>query len=178
MKEAYVAAALRESHDMLTYLPMAISQVRGVSKATPLFPGYLFVMLDLREVGPTRINQTPGVLRILSFGGEPQQVPKVVISAIKEQLQALNANGGPRTHNFRSGDNVVMQSGPFRGLQAVFVGPATPSARVKILLELLGRINEVKVDIEALTSTHDAPTRHNQRLTRGKGRRIKTAPAV
>ena len=118
---------------------------------------------------------------LLDFGNGPQAVPRLVINALKERLDSLNAEGGLPHHNFKLGETVWLKSGPFRGLHAVFLGPMTPSARVKVLLEFLGRPNEVKVDLEDLIHSHDSqdgPTPKRQRGTRGGGRIIKSANGI
>jgi transcriptional antiterminator RfaH len=155
-----------------------VSRVDGVTREIPFFPGYLFVNAVLDEVALSSINTTPGVVRLLEFAGEWAPVPEVAISAIKKRLAALNAQGGLPSHNFHLGDTVRLKSGPFSGLQALFRGPMTPSARVKILLDFLGRPNEVEVDVEALTPGHDCSRPNGQRRTRGRGRRIRTAEGV
>jgi transcription antitermination factor NusG len=177
LKESYAEWVLRQRLDIVTYLPTVISRVRGVAREVPFFPGYLFVNVDLQDVPLSSINQTPGVLRLVSFSGEALPVPKVVISTIKERLEALNGDGGLPAHSFHIGDTLVLKSGPFRGLQAVFMGPMTPSARVKVLIEFLGRLNEVKVEVENLTQPHRLEPKRERR-TRGKGRRIYSEAGV
>ena len=173
-KELLAESALQESLGVPTYLPIVLSRVRGVIKKVPFFPGYLFLRAAPSQLPVTRIRSMPGVLRVLDHGNGPQAVPKLVISTIMERLETLNAVGGLPEHNFKTGDTVWLKSGPFRGLHAVFMGPMTASARVKILLEFLGRLNEVKVDLEDLTLSHDGRAPGGHRGTRGRGRRINT----
>ena len=174
-KELLAESLLRESLDLPTYLPTVLSRLRGTVKKVPFFPGYLFVSAAPTQSHLTRIRAIPGVLRVLDFGNGPLPVPRTVVKAIMDRLEALNAVGGLPQHNFKLGDTVWLKSGPFRGLQAVFMGPMTPSARVKILLQFLGRLNEVKVDLEDLTRTQDDPAPRRHRGTRGNGRTIKSA---
>lgn len=128
LKEFFAETALRQGTGILTYLATAVSRVHGATREVPFFPGYLFVNADLGEVRLSSINVTAGVVRLVEFDSEPLEVPKVLISAIKEGLDALNAQGGLPAHNFHPGDRVLLKSGPFRGLQAVFLGPIAPSA--------------------------------------------------
>jgi transcription antitermination factor NusG len=195
-KEFLAESALQENLGLSTYLPIVLSHARGAAKKVPFFPGYLFLSAAPPQLHVTRIRSMPGVVRMLEFGDGPQAVPKLVVSAIMERLETLNARGGLPSHDFKTGETVTMKSGPFRGLQAVFMGPMTPSARVKILLEFLGRLNEVKVDLEDLAHSHGSPvpTMHNgtdarsmseargrhdghngHRGTRGRGRSIRSA---
>jgi transcriptional antiterminator RfaH len=173
-KEFYAEAALRERLGIHTYLPIAVSRVGGVTREIPFFPGYLFVNAVLDEGALSKINTTPGVVRLVEFAGERPAVPDALVSAIKERLEALNAQGGRPSHNFHVGDTVELKSGPFSGLTAIFRGPTTPAARVKILLEFLGRPHEIEVGVEMLTTGHDYSPSRGQRRTRGRGRRIRT----
>jgi transcriptional antiterminator RfaH len=178
LKEFSAESFLRETLGLVTYLPTVMSRVHGVTKETPFFPGYLFVEAALGGVKLRSINTAPGVIRLVEFGGERRPVPAAVISGIREQLDALNAQGGLPDHNFQVGDTVSLRSGPLSGLQASFLGPMTPGARVKILLEFLGRLTEVAVDVAALTTVQQHSRPSGQRRTRGRGRRIRMVEGV
>jgi transcription antitermination factor NusG len=177
-KEFLAESLLRESLGVLTYLPVVLSTTRGTTRKVPFFPGYLFLSATPMHLEVTHIQAMPGVVRLLDFGNGPNVVPNVVVNTIMERLENLNAQGGLPEHNFKQGDKVHFKSGPFRGLHAIFVGSLSPSARVKVLLEFLGRLNEVKVDVQDLSPTDNNPSelqpaRH--RGTRGHGRAIKHA---
>ena len=62
-----------------TFLPIlsVTSRVgaRFMSKSRLLFPGYLFVALDVAQGAWRKINSTYGVARIVSFAGQPIPVP-------------------------------------------------------------------------------------------------------
>jgi transcriptional antiterminator RfaH len=171
-REAQAAYALRELLGLTVYLPESNRVVRGKARSSPFFSGYLFAQADLEQVNLSSINSTPNVIRLLEFGGRPQMIDAVVVEAIREQLADLNASGGLPTHDFQHGDPVWLTSGPLKGLRAVFVGPSTPSIRVKVLLEFLGRTNEVKVDLDSLEHADRELLPRRRRGSRGKGRRI------
>jgi transcriptional antiterminator RfaH len=171
-KEYQTAAVLKQRLGLGVYLPDVTSRVRGKEQPKPFFPGYLFIQTNLQQVRMSSINTTPGVVRLLEFGSGPMPVPNTVIHAIQTRIDALNEQGGLPTHDFLPGEQVLLKSGPLRGLQAAFVGPTTPSARVKVLLHFLGRLNEVTVDVDALERAQEYPQRGRERGTRGKGRKI------
>jgi len=175
LKEGFAAAALKETLGLVVYAPEVTRLMRGKVQPAPYFPGYLFVRADLRRTKLSSINATPGVVRVLDFGGGPVVVPDATLATIREWVERLNARGGSPGHAFRPGDAVWLTKGPLRGMQAVFVGPTTPSARVKVLLQMLGRLNEVQVEVTALArarSSPPAPAYEQSRRTRGRGRRI------
>jgi transcriptional antiterminator RfaH len=175
-KELYAANALRSNLSISVYVPKYRLYVHGYSRLVPFFPGYIFAQADLQKVSLSQINTSPGVLRLVAFGGDPQPVPPYVIEEIVERLKQMEMlNQQP----FRPGDSVRIKcNGPLQGLEMVFVEPMTPSGRVSVLLSLLGRLG--KVDVEALekfpsstTSERNVITTYprRERYTRGKGRK-------
>jgi transcriptional antiterminator RfaH len=138
-----------------------------------LFPRYLFVYANLQEVALSAINSTIGVVRLVTFGDIPQIVPHSIIATIEERVEYINAQGGLPMHSFRPGDRVQIKNGPFSGLEAIFQGPMKSSERVRILIELLGRPNEIAVNIDVLERDGAPQVFQRERRTRGKGRIIK-----
>jgi transcription antitermination factor NusG len=106
--------------------------------------------MDLHTVPRSRVNTCPGVLRLVEFGGEPQTVPEYVIATIFQQLNERNGLPVRPVHPFNPGDIVQIKQGPLQALEMIFIGSSTPGGRVQVLLELLGRLKEVQVDVELL----------------------------
>jgi len=168
---------LKDNLRTKVYVPEVCKRARGSSQMVPFFPGYIFIQVNLEQVKFNSINSMPGVVRLLQFGGEPQRIPVGVIEAVRATVDRLNAEGGIPPHSFQPGDAVRFTSGPFRDLEALFLGPQTPSARVKVLLHFLGRLNEVQVDADCLepNRSHMTSDQQRPRRTRGKGRVINNA---
>lgn len=91
--------------------------------------------------------RTPGVVRLISFGDRAQPVPDSFISTLRTQLERVNADRGIAAHAFHVGARVRLTDGPLEGLEALFRGTMEPSRRADVLLEFMGRLQEVKVDI-------------------------------
>jgi transcription antitermination factor NusG len=172
-KEQYAATGLRAMLGLAVYLPQVQSYFRGHVQRAPWFPRYLFARADLQIVPPSSINAVPGVVRLISVDSTPQPISFRVIEAIRQQVDQLNAQGGLPNHHFKQGDSVRLRDGPLHGLEAVFVGPMEPSARVRVLIDFLGRLQEIKVKTSALEHVSSAHIPKLERWTRGKGRRIK-----
>jgi transcriptional antiterminator RfaH len=181
LKERQAAHALRDHLDLEVFVPEVKRRYRGAVQQMLLFPGYIFVKANLQEGILSNINSMPGIVRLLTFGESPQAVDDSLVEAIRERVSQVNAGDGIPSHSFRPGDLVQLKDGPLKGMEAVFVGPMTPSARVKVLLEMLGRQNEVKVDVEwlehAANATQGYVEKAQERRTRGRGRKINT-PAI
>lgn len=174
-KEWQAAAVLEARLGLQVYIPEVKRRFRGKIQWTPFFPRYLFVAVNLQEGQLSRINSLPNVLRLLTFAELPQPVPPAVVDGIRQQVDRLNAMGGLPEHGFYPGQTVWIKQGPLRGMEAAFLGPMKPSERVQVLLEFLGQLREVEVDVAALDRRDPGPNIQRERRTRGGGRRIKQA---
>jgi len=173
-RQELLAASLLEQHQAVTVLlPQVRQRTRGQMRPAPLFPGYLFVELDLEQSEASAVNNTPGVVRLVAFGGVPKPVPGRVIEALQARLDEIDAQGGLPQHPFRVGDRVRLKEGPLAGLEAVFVGPMRPAERVRVLLEFLGQEQETLVPVEDLEPAGGPATPKRPRRTRGQGRTIR-----
>ena len=101
-----------------------------------LFPGYLFVELDVEREAWRAINGTFGVRRLLTDGPRPQALPDGFVAALRDAAGAdgLSAAAPP---DLRPGDAVTIAAGPFAECAAVVLRLGT-GERVEVLLEVLG----------------------------------------
>jgi transcriptional antiterminator RfaH len=174
LKEWRAAAALETLLGLAVYVPEVRRRFRGQIRHAPFFPGYLFVRANFDIIALSKINATPGVLRLVAFDNRPQAIPDVVIDHISAQVSDLNAHGGMLAHDFHPGDTVRLKVGPFRGLEAEFLGPMKPSERVQVLIEFLGSLREADVHVDDLEPVSTALSRPQQaRRSRGRGRPIR-----
>lgn len=178
--ESYAAEYMRGILHLSVYLPERQIRSRSEVRRTPLFPGYLFLSVNLHRVPLSQINTSPGVLRLVMFGNSLDPIPQYVIDAIESQLAYLNGVAPSPPHGLRYGDRVRMKYGPLQDLDMMFVGTTTPGTRVRVLLELLGRLKETQVDVAMLEKvSSSSPLRQEtrskgERRTRGRGRTIST----
>jgi len=139
------------SHGIEAYYPRL--RVRPVNprsrKLVPYFPGYMFVYVDLEQAGISKFQWMPHTIGLVSFGGEPANVPDHFIPAIRIRLDEINAAGGEVFTNLKQGDKVIIHDGPFKGYEAVFNEKIPGSERVKVLLKFLGNRRQVSVILDA-----------------------------
>ena len=180
-RETYAATSLRHQLKLQVFFPEERVRLRNEVHFNPLFPGYLFVLANLEQTALSAINTCPGVLRLVSFGGQPQSVPYAVIETITQQLERVNRGESLAHHPFTPGDAVHVKSGPLRDLNMIFVGPASPEKRVHVLLEFMGRLKDVQIDAKMLEKVPEHPphppvplgwSKARVRYTRGKGRKL------
>lgn len=108
----------------------------------PLFPGYLFVEMDLGLDDPAPIRSTRGVIGLVRFGGLAQPMPSGVVEALISAAGCADDGAVRHEYLFAAGDPVEVVDGPLAGLHAVFLAPSG-NDRVRLLLELLGREHRV-----------------------------------
>ncbi len=115
---------------------------RRVSLDLPLFPGYVFVRLALRD--RLRVLQIPSVVRLVGFNGLPAALPDEEMEILRSGLcQSLRVE----PHPFLTvGRRVRITGGPFAGLEGVLKRKRN-SLRVIVTLELIQKSVAVDVDI-------------------------------
>lgn len=116
--------------------------------SAPLFPRYVFVLIDMAAQRWRSIGSTFGVAHLVCHGEEPAVVPDTVISELQSRE---DAEGIVKLDNptFAPGAKVRVRSGAFGDSLGLFEGMADRE-RVAILLELLGRKVRVVMGAEAI----------------------------
>lgn len=129
-------------HFLPTYSSMRRWKDRRVTLQLPLFPGYVFVRMALRD--RALVVEVPGVARLVGFNGTPAPLPEEEIEGLKKGLSC-----GVRTepHPFlTAGRHVRVKSGPLAGTEGILVRRKRLD-RFVISLELIQR--SVAVDLDA-----------------------------
>ena len=103
--------------------------------SVPLFPRYIFVVVDRTRDRWRSINGTFGIDRLLMYGGEPQPVPRGVVENL---IQATDEDGNVRfDFQLKEGQVVKITGGPFADLVGQ-LERLDEHGRVRVLLEILG----------------------------------------
>ena len=110
-------------------------------KLRPYFPGYMFVRVDLEEVGLSKFNWMPHAIGLVSFDGEPATVPENLIHEVRKRVDEIAAAGGEFFDGLQSGDPVRISSGPFAGYEAIFDTRLPGTERVRVLIQMLSDRN-------------------------------------
>ncbi|MFQ5648569.1 MAG: UpxY family transcription antiterminator [bacterium] len=83
----------------------------------PLFPSYLFVHANSRE--RYSALQSTGVVRVVSFNGQPVRIPDDQIEGI---YKIIKFGYNPEPYQYLNyGDEVEIVSGPLRGLRGYYI---------------------------------------------------------
>ena len=132
-----------------TYLPLYLKRRRHARRtetvATPLFPRYLFVAVDMAAQRWLSIQSTIGVSNLVCNGNVPAPVPTGVIEALRTREDEQGFFLFDRRPRFAPGDSVRIVDGAFAACFGLFEG-LKDGERVAVLLDLLGRKVRVVLD--------------------------------
>jgi len=148
-KEEFLWGQLKARAVEVFYPRLRVNPVNPrARKIKPYFPGYMFIQADIEEQGYSKFQWLPNSLGLVLFGGEPALVPNNLIVEIKKKVEQIAAAGGVVLDGLKKGDKVRIQSGPFKGYDAVFNEQLSGSERVKILLAFLND-RQILVELKA-----------------------------
>jgi transcription antitermination factor NusG len=129
-------------HFLPLYESMRRWKDRRIKLQMPLFPGYVFVRLALRD--RLQVLQVPGLARLVGFNGLPCALPDSEIGAMQACLER-KAYLEPHPY-VQVGRRVRVQCGPLAGLEGIVVRKKN-RVRFVISLDLIQR--SVAVEVEA-----------------------------
>jgi transcription antitermination factor NusG len=149
-KEDAVWRQLRSESIEVFYPRIRVNPVNPRSrKIRPYFPSYMFVFLDLDEVGLSRFQWMPHTLGLITYGGEPAIVPENLIFELRRRVDEIAAAGGELFDGLKPGDKVTISAGPFQGYEAIFDTRLPGTERVRVLLQLLSNKRQVPVELHS-----------------------------
>lgn len=132
-------------HFLPSYSSVRRWKDRRVTLQLPLFPGYVFVRMELRN--RLQVLQLPGVARLVGFGGMPTPLPQEEIDALRAGLAGgLRAEPHPYLN---VGRRVRVKQGPLAGLEGILLR-WKGNWRVVLSIDLIQRSVAVDVDASAL----------------------------
>ena len=117
--------------------------------AAPLFPGYLFVRMDLSCTQWRSINGTFGVNRLVCHGDVPAAVPEAVVENLRAREDETGLLPLASLIVLDRGARVRIVDGAFADRIGVY-GRMTADERIILLLDLLGRTVEATLPIHAV----------------------------
>ncbi|MBP0113292.1 transcription termination/antitermination protein NusG [Bradyrhizobium vignae] len=144
---------LRQGYEI--YLPRYLRRRRHARKvdfvARPLFPRYMFVLVDAATQRWRSIQSTQGVTRLVCNGEEPAVVAANVLGALRareDESGFVRMDAGPP---FARGDKVRVLGGAFAMNSGLFDGMSDHD-RVAILLDMLGRKVRVHLNLDLVVA--------------------------
>jgi transcriptional antiterminator RfaH len=119
-----------------------------------LFPNYVFARFVL-ETMLEKVTYTPAVKMVLRFGGLVPEIPEAVIQDLRRELAALDSkvlSDAPV-----AGEEVEIAGGAFAGMKASVTCVLPGQQRVRILLEVMGRLVPAELSLDLVLFNHRDP---------------------
>src|SRR5262245_44032370 len=133
---------------------------RTVESELPLFPMYVFCRFNPHAMG--KAISTPGVTRIVGFGGKPAEVRAEEVEALQLLMQSSLLRE-PWAY-IPDGTLVRVETGPLAGAQGIFC-PGDDRRRVVISVALLQRSVAVQLDENTVVSVIEEPAKNKKERT-------------
>ncbi|MBV8664220.1 MAG: transcriptional activator RfaH [Hyphomicrobiales bacterium] len=146
-KERVAAPQLR-NQGYRSFVPLQLVTRRHArqfrTELAPVFPRYLFVILDVERDRWRSVNGTIGVRHLITDGERPIPVVPGVVETLQQSCDPRGALVFD-TERMAAGERVRLSAGPLAGTLGVLQG-LDGAGRVQLLLDLLG--GRVKVTVE------------------------------
>lgn len=146
---------------------------RKVRIQQPLFPGYIFVRLALRE--RLKVLQVPSVVRLISFNGYPAALPSQEIETLRNSV--LPEMGVAPHPYLKEGRKVRIVRGPLCGAEGILVRKKN-AFRFVLLIDLIMRAVSVEVDAADIQAIPVSAKDIHQSQARTGGRFREARPAL
>ncbi|HXM98300.1 MAG TPA: UpxY family transcription antiterminator [Candidatus Dormibacteraeota bacterium] len=133
----------RVEHFVPVYRSVRRWKDRRVELQMPLFPGYAFVRLALRN--RLRVLQVPGVVRLVGIRGVPEAVPEKEMQQLREGMR-----GGAKLfpHPYLvTGSKACIVRGPLAGACGILIRQKN-SCRVVLSIGLIASAASMEVDAD------------------------------
>lgn len=133
-----------ENQDYEVFLPQVtvekLRRNKRVEVEEALFPGYLFINIDLQNDNAGPIRSTRGVNGFVRFGlNLPPPIPAEIVETLQQRVECLDESLlDPMQELPQKGDKVVITSGRFENIEAIFQ-VADGETRSILLLDMLGK---------------------------------------
>lgn len=150
----YQVATILRAKGYEEFLPVRNTTKKGFAPQVPLFPGYVFCRMNLHAHG--LVVTTPGVVRIVGFGGRPVPIDPEEIHSI----QLIVKSGVPTCvlRGLHPGDRVCITEGPLQGAIGVLTS-IRGQRRFVVSLEMMMRTVTVELDPESIATLESIPPR-------------------
>jgi transcription antitermination factor NusG len=141
-KKAFENLQLREIESFLpTYTRISRWSNRTNARVElPLFPGYVFVKIKLRD--RSAVLSTPSVVRLVGFAGQPAAIPEVEFDALRIGVGQMQAEPHPF---LKIGQRVRVSRGPLGGMEGILV-QKNNQHRLVLSMDLIAKSVSVGID--------------------------------
>ncbi|NOX97371.1 MAG: transcription termination/antitermination factor NusG [Nitrospirae bacterium] len=125
-----------------------VAEVRGGEKRVTtrnLFPGYVFVEMELNEKTWHLVKNISGVSGFISSGKEPVPLEDREVENILKAVEEKRAKPTPKVV-LEKGERIRVVEGPFTNLNGVVEETNPERGKVKVMVSIFGRSTPVELE--------------------------------
>jgi transcription termination/antitermination protein NusG len=116
-----------------------------------LFPGYVFVKMDMTDAAQVMIKNTPKVTGFLGQDNKPKPIPEAeAITMLKRVRDVISEAPKPKVI-FEIGEVVKVSAGPFESLNGKVEEVDEERSRLKVAVSIFGRETPVELGFGEVT---------------------------
>ncbi len=117
-----------------------IQKGKRVTKDKTLFPGYIYMEVNLEGEVPHIIRQIPGVMGFLTGvkGGEPMPLSESEVNRLLGKLDDLAMQEGKIQNPFQVGDEVKIIDGMFKDFFGTIQEISEDNKKLKVMVKMFG----------------------------------------
>ena len=139
---------LNQGYEVYRPLAKRLRKYRGkmIEREESLFPRYLFISLDTVNDNWAPIRSTRGVSQIVRFGMEPAKISTELINDLKAS-EGILSEKATEMDRFKKGETVIIETGAFKGIKAIFDCYHDGQQCVNVLFELMGKMTKLPINV-------------------------------
>lgn len=141
-----IAVRNLERQGFKTFLPKIKTTIkkenRFINKSIFVFPGYIFIGFNPKNLNWIKINSTYGISKVLVFNQKPSQISYDLILALKNRYKE-NIDLTLK-ECFQKGDSIKFNTGPFVDIIARIENLDSKN-RIWVLLDVMGGYRKLKL---------------------------------
>jgi transcriptional antiterminator NusG len=118
---------------------------RKVESDRKLFPGYVFVKMEMTDAALVMIKNTPKVTGFLGQDNKPRPIPDAEAAVMLKQVEVAGETAPRPTVSFEIGETVRVSAGPFESLNGKVEEVDDERARLKVAVSIFGRETPVEL---------------------------------
>lgn len=136
------------SRGVETYFPrLKVNPVNPrARKIKPFFPGYMFIRVSLEDVGFSTFQWMPYAVGLVSFDKEPATIREDMMQTLIRNIERIKEMKEDSSMPFEHGSKLLVNSGPFKGFEAIFDTNLPGRDRIRVLLTMI-QGNQVSVEL-------------------------------
>lgn len=108
-----------------------------------IFPGYVLVQMELDDDSWSVVRNTPDVSGFVGMGNKPTPLSQAEVDRI---LQRMETKSPTFKINFREGDSVQINDGPFKDFHGTVDYIDREKGKIRVLVNFFGRETPIELD--------------------------------